>query len=232
MLASIANFIQKAGWISGLPWGVEVIIPDSFYFASLRDSFANWQAQGFHAASGKPLPEAGNATLFMPAGAKGRAWLITDNFRVIMRYNTSEAYALSVGILAQQIAGEDGIYALAEDFKLLPTTEIEAAQQALTKLGLYQGNVDGRIGPATRDAVHAYQIKGGPKARGQSPHAGFGAEAAEWGGALGARPRSGCAHLSAASASAGKKGFPVGPLRGRATMGTIWKSDISPIADC
>ena len=164
VLASIANFIQKAGWISGLPWGVEVIIPDSFDFASLRDSFANWQAQGFHAASGKPLPEAGNATLFMPAGAKGPAWLITDNFRVIMRYNTSEAYALSVGILAQQIAGEDGIRTpWPEDFKPLPTTEIEAAQQALTKLGLYQGNVDGRIGPATRDAVHAYQIKVGLK---------------------------------------------------------------------
>jgi lytic murein transglycosylase len=164
VLASIANFIQKAGWISGLPWGVEVIIPDSFDFASLRDSFANWQAQGFHAASGKPLPEAGNATLFMPAGAKGPAWLITDNFRVIMRYNTSEAYALSVGILAQQIAGEDGIRTpWPEDFKPLPTTEVEAAQQALTKLGLYQGNVDGRIGPATRDAVHAYQIKVGLK---------------------------------------------------------------------
>jgi len=164
VLASIANFIQKAGWISGLPWGVEVIIPDSFDFASLRDSFANWQAQGFHATSGKPLPEAGNATLFMPAGAKGPAWLITDNFRVIMRYNTSEAYALSVGILAQQIAGEDGIRTpWPEDFKPLPITEIEAAQQALTKLGLYQGNVDGRIGPATRDAVHAYQIKVGLK---------------------------------------------------------------------
>src|SRR6478609_11977020 len=69
--------------------------------------------------------------------------------------------------------------------------------------------------------------QGGPKARGQSPHAGFGAEAAEWGGALGARPRSGCAHLSAVFASAGKNHY-----GGRATTGTIWKSDISPIADC
>jgi lytic murein transglycosylase len=164
VLASIANFMQRSGWISNLPWGVEIIIPESFNFASLRNSFANWQTQGFHAASGKPLPNAGNATLFMPAGAKGPAWLITDNFRVIMRYNTSEAYALSVGVLAQQIAGESGIRTpWPEDFKPLPIPDIEAAQQALTNLGLYQGNVDGRIGPATRGAVHAYQIKVGIK---------------------------------------------------------------------
>ena len=64
----------------------------------------------------------------------------------------------------QQIAGESGIRTpWPEDFKPLPIPDIEAAQQALTNLGLYQGNVDGRIGPATRDAVHAYQIKVGIK---------------------------------------------------------------------
>jgi membrane-bound lytic murein transglycosylase B len=162
VIASIGNFMQKAGWLPGLPWGVEVIIPNSFDFASLRKPFGEWQAQGFRAASGKPLPDAGNATLYMPAGAKGPAWLITDNFFVIKQYNTSDAYALSVGLLAQQIAGEGGIRTpWPKDMKPLSVSDGKAAQQALTKLGLYRGNIDGKIGPAMRDAVHAYQIKAG-----------------------------------------------------------------------
>jgi membrane-bound lytic murein transglycosylase B len=161
-LASIANFLQKSGWVAGLPWGVEVIIPDSFNFASLRNSFADWRALGVRSASGKPLPNAGDALLFMPAGAKGPAWLITDNFFVIKQYNTSDAYATSVGLLAQQIAGEGGIRTpWPRDLKPLSIADGRTVQQALTKLGLYQGNADGKIGPATRDAVHAYQIKAG-----------------------------------------------------------------------
>jgi lytic murein transglycosylase len=161
-LASIANFLQKSGWVSGLPWGVEVVIPDSFDFASLRDSFANWQAQGFRTASGKPLPTSGNATLFMPAGAKGPAWLLTDNFAVIKQYNTSDAYAMAIGVLAQRIANEGDIRkSWPKNLKPLSLADGKAAQQALTKLGLYKGNADGRLGPATREAVHAYQIKAG-----------------------------------------------------------------------
>jgi membrane-bound lytic murein transglycosylase B len=162
VIASIGNFMQKAGWLSGLPWGIEVVIPNAFDYASLRKDFSEWQAQGFRAASGKPLPNAGNAALYMPAGAKGPAWLITDNFFVIKQYNTSDAYALSVGLLAQQIAGEGGIRTpWPKDFKALSVADGRAAQQALTKLGLYRGNIDGKIGPAMRDAVHAYQIKAG-----------------------------------------------------------------------
>ncbi|MBV9392851.1 MAG: lytic murein transglycosylase [Methylobacteriaceae bacterium] len=162
VLASIGNFMQKAGWRPGLPWGLEVTIPAAFDYVELRKSFGEWQAQGFRAASGKPLPDAGNAMLYMPAGAKGPAWLITDNFFVIKQYNTSDAYALSVGLLAQQIAGEGGIRtAWPKDLKPLSVNEGKAAQQALTKLGLYRGNIDGKIGPAMREAVHAYQIKAG-----------------------------------------------------------------------
>jgi membrane-bound lytic murein transglycosylase B len=162
VLASIGNFMQKAGWISGLPWGVEVVIPPAFDYASLMNSFSEWQSQGFRAASGKPMPNNGKASLYMPAGAKGPAWLITGNFFVIKQYNTSDAYALSVGLLAQQIAGEGGIRTpWPKDLKALSVSDGKAAQQALIKLGLYSGNIDGKIGPAMREAVHAYQIKAG-----------------------------------------------------------------------
>jgi lytic murein transglycosylase len=162
VLASIGNFMQKAGWLPGLPWGVEVVIPEAFDYVALRKPFSEWQAQGFRAPSGKPLPNTADATLYMPAGAKGPAWLITDNFFVIKQYNTSDAYALSVGLLAQQIGGEGGIRTpWPKDLKPLSVSDGKTAQQALTKLGLYRGNIDGKIGPAMRDAVHAYQIKAG-----------------------------------------------------------------------
>ena len=96
------------------------------------------------------------------ATMRGPAWLITDNFFVIKEYNTSDAYALSVGLLAQQIAGEGGIRTpWPKDLKALSVSDGKAAQQALIKLGLYRGNIDGKIGPAMRDAVNAYQIKAG-----------------------------------------------------------------------
>ena len=162
VLASIGNFLQKSGWISALPWGVEVSIPQTFDYVSLRKSFREWQEQGFRGVAGKPLPNAGDALLFMPAGAKGPAWLITDNFFVVKQYNTSDAYALSAGVLAQQIAGEGVIRApWPKDYKPLSVSDGKAAQQALTKLGLYSGNVDGKIGPAMHEAVHAYQMKAG-----------------------------------------------------------------------
>ncbi|GAC1335127.1 MAG: lytic murein transglycosylase [Beijerinckiaceae bacterium] len=161
-LASIGNFMQKSGWVAGLPACVEVVIPQAFDYASLSNSFAKWQALGFLAASGKPLPTSGNATLFLPAGAKGPAWLISDNFFVIKQYNTSDAYALSVALLGQRIAGESGIRTpWPKDFRALSIADGKIVQQALMKLGLYQGNTDGKLGPATREAVHAYQIKSG-----------------------------------------------------------------------
>jgi lytic murein transglycosylase len=163
-LASIANFLQKSGWVSGLPWAAEVSIPESFDFASLRNSFANWQAQGFRAASGKPLPTSGNATLFMPAGAKGPAWLLTDNFAVIKQYNTSDAYAMAIGVLSDRIANEGGVRTpWPKNLKALSLADGKIVQEALAKLGLYRGSADGRLGPATRDAVHAYQLKAGIK---------------------------------------------------------------------
>jgi peptidoglycan hydrolase-like protein with peptidoglycan-binding domain len=79
---------------------------------------------------------------------------------VIKQYNTSDAYAMAIGVLAQGIANEGGIrIPWPKDLKPLSIADGKAVQQALSKLGLYRGNTDGRLGPATREAVHAYQLK-------------------------------------------------------------------------
>ena len=95
VLGSIANYFRKNGWTPGLPWGFEVALPANFDFRKSRGSFAEWNALGFRrAADGGALPATGSAYLLFPSGARGPAFLVTDNFVAIKRYNISDAYAL------------------------------------------------------------------------------------------------------------------------------------------
>ena len=161
-LGSIANFMKQSGWQTGLPALVEVIVPAGFDWEPLDLDFPKWRALGFVAATGEALPASGNASLFLPQGAKGPAFLITDNFEVIRQYNTSDAYALSVALLAERIAGGAGLKARwPSDFVNLSLGQRTNLQRRLLEKGFYSGTVDGRIGRATRVAVHAFQIASG-----------------------------------------------------------------------
>ena len=109
-LASTANYLAKSGWITGLPWGFEVKLPQRFDYGwaapGRTRTLAEWLAAGV-----KPGPAVGAVTLgtelqlVMPVGAAGPTFLVTQNFKAILRYNLSVAYALSVGHLADRIAG-------------------------------------------------------------------------------------------------------------------------------
>ena len=106
-VASIANFLAKSGWVAGLPAVVEVRLPAGFDYATFDLDFARWRQLGVTRADGGALPGGGAASLYLPAGANGPAFLITDNFEVIRQYNTSDAYAMSVALLADRIAGRE-----------------------------------------------------------------------------------------------------------------------------
>jgi lytic murein transglycosylase len=160
-LASIASFLQKSGWNPALPWGVETRLPQNFDFAAFDMDFAQFRALGFTAANGEALPASGSASLYMPAGASGPAWLITDNFEVIRQYNTSDAYALAVAILADRIAGSSTPIAPWPKVTPLTTAQCKEMQQALTRLGFYHGAIDGKLGRVARNAVHAFQLSVG-----------------------------------------------------------------------
>jgi lytic murein transglycosylase len=160
-LASIASFLQKSGWSAALPWGVETRLPQGFDFAAFDMDFAQFRALGFTAASGEALPQSGPASLYMPAGASGPAFLITDNFEVIRQYNTSDAYALAVGILADRISGSSTPITPWPKVTPLTTTQCKELQQALTRLGFYRGVIDGKLGRVARNAVHAFQLSVG-----------------------------------------------------------------------
>ena len=160
-LASIANFLRQSSWQLGLPWGMEVILPEHFAFASLHQSFSAFATEGVKAAGGDAFPQ-GDATLFLPSGAAGPAFLLSANYWVLKAYNNSDSYALSLGLLADRIDGKPGLrghWPKGEVF--LSRTQKAEIQRLLEKLGLYQGQIDGRFGQASRDAIHDFQISAG-----------------------------------------------------------------------
>jgi membrane-bound lytic murein transglycosylase B len=167
-IASIGNFMKQSGWVAGLPWGVEVRIPQSYDYASYDLDFAQFRALGFERVDGEAMPGGGAASLYLPAGARGPAFLIGDNFEVIRQYNTSDAYALSVGLLADRIAGRNVPQTPWPHVAPLATAQVKEMQRLLTQKGFYKGAVDGKLGRVNRNAVHAWQI-----AEGVQPADGF-----------------------------------------------------------
>ncbi len=163
ILASVAHFLASSGWRADRPWSKEVVLPPSFDVPTLHADAAGWAAMGLRAASGS-LPVDGEAALFLPTGAAGPAFLLFENYWIIKQYNNSDSYALSLGTLAQRIAGAA---ALVTSWPK-PTVNLSRADKSLIQaklgaLGLYKGAADGKFGPGSRDAIHAYQKQAGVK---------------------------------------------------------------------
>ncbi|MBF7054019.1 lytic murein transglycosylase [Halomonas sp. KAO] len=162
VMASTANYLERAGWREGEPWGVEVILPEGFDYAQAepanRRSSAAWSAQGVRPVGGGALPAFEEAAVIVPAGARGPAFLVGPNFRVILRYNNATSYALAVGNLADEIAGRDGVIGgWPRDEQPLARAEIREMQEALNARGFAVGAPDGILGPNTRRGLREYQ---------------------------------------------------------------------------
>ncbi len=162
-LASAANFLQQLGWVSDLHWGQEVQLPLSFdYLLAGRNhslSLVDWARHGVVTASGSALPPLEHkAALLVPAGHHGPAFLVSENFDIIMRWNYSEFYALSVGHLADRIAGAPALHrSPPADSLKITQKQVHQLQLDLTTLGIDVGEVDGVFGPATRNALSHFQ---------------------------------------------------------------------------
>lgn len=165
LIASTANSLHKNGWAAGNSWGYEVVVPESFDFllAGKRHSksLAEWQRLGVIRPGHRPFPRPDDkAYLLVPAGVQGPGFLMLHNFKVIMRYNPAEAYALAIGHLADRLRGGGPF---AQDWpryeRMLSQDERLELQQLLAKQGYDVGEVDGRVGARTRKAIRYFQVR-------------------------------------------------------------------------
>lgn len=162
VLASTANFLARSGWQPGQPWGTEVRLPRGFDIVradpAVRQSSAQWAAEGVQTASGAPLPALSDAYLLLPAGARGPAFVVGPNFRTILRYNNATSYALAVSLLAQLLDNGPGVQAAwPRDLQMLTRSQLQTLQTALNARGFATGTPDGIMGPATREGIRRYQ---------------------------------------------------------------------------
>jgi len=164
-LASTAAYLKHFGWTYGQPWGIEVRLPTGFNYLlanrKTRKMPSEWRLLGVEGLSGA-VPDHGLASILLPAGSAGAAFMIFDNFSVIERYNTADVYVIGVGHLSDRIKGGSAIRAPwpRQDRALTYAERIEM-QKKLTAKGFDTQGVDGKIGPLTIAAVRAFQSSTG-----------------------------------------------------------------------
>ena len=161
-LASTAAYLKRFGWKRNQPWGIEVQIPANFNFdladPSNKRLPSHWAQFGVLGLNGLPVQDYGGASLLMPAGLKGAKFLIFDNFKVIKRYNPSNAYAIGVGHLSDRLKGRPSIQASwPRNDRPLISDERKELQSHLANKGFYSGDIDGKIGPVSIAAIRAFQ---------------------------------------------------------------------------
>ena len=172
LIASTANNLKKDGWQTGQSWGFEVVLPQGFNYM-LADrakamTIGQWQQLGLARAGGQPFPQpADKAYLLAPAGAEGPGFLMLQNFRVIMKYNPAEAYALAIGHFADRLrGGAPFVQPWPRQERVLSRAERLELQQLLAQRGFYRGTPDGQFGGETRQALRGFQASIGAPADG------------------------------------------------------------------
>ena len=164
---SAANFLSQSGWRGDERWGREVLLTEDFDFSlagtSTRKPLQEWRDLGVTQLNGAPITVAAGmeASVILPAGAQGPAFLGYANFRATMTYNPSTFYALTVGHLADRYAGSGPIQRMPENETAMSVADVRELQELLNRNGFDSGEPDGRVGRQTRAAIRAYQQSAG-----------------------------------------------------------------------
>jgi len=160
--ASAANFLNKLGWKKGEKWGREALIPKNFDYQLTgldnEKTVNEWAALGVRRGNNSNLPKSNfKASLIVPMGHRGPAFLVYRNFDTIMGWNRSILYALSVAYLSDRLNGNAKLSAKTIDEPLLSKEDIMQIQNTLNLLGYDTGTPDGMAGSKTRQATRKFQ---------------------------------------------------------------------------
>ena len=163
VFASTAGYLAAHGWRPGQPWGAEVRLPAKFNWElaemDVTKTVAEWRKLGIKSADGKALPKVDSpASIIAPAGHRGPAFIVFDNFRTFLDYNNSISYALAVAHLADLLVGKpDFVAQWPREEPPLSRADKQDLQGLLVERGYDPGDTDGVIGPKTRVAIRLFQ---------------------------------------------------------------------------
>lgn len=168
---STANFLARAGWITGAPWGYEVDIPPGYAGPSGRtrkEALSAWSARGVRRIDGAPLSGSGPAGLLLPAGPGGPAFLVFKNYDAVYSYNAADSYALAISLLSDRLRGAGEVRTpWPTDDPGLSRAERKEVQELLLRRGYDIGEADGAIGARTRQGIAEYQTRVGLSGNGR-----------------------------------------------------------------
>lgn len=170
-LHSTANFMDKAGWVTGATWGYEVRVPRSYSGATGRNPkrpVSHWAGQGIVKFDGSALNGTGNAGLLMPAGRNGPAFLVFKNYDAAFSYNGADSYALAISLLSDRLRGRPGVQGQwPTDDLPLSREQRRELQRLLIARGYNVGEPDGAVGSLTRAAIKDVEGKIGMEPTGR-----------------------------------------------------------------
>jgi len=165
-LASAAAYLSRSGWTRGQPWGVEVRLPAGFDTGltgrGTSRSASAWGSLGVTDMDGRPVADHGPASILIPAGPTGPAFMVFPNFGVILRYNNAINYGIGVGHLADRLRGGPPVRGtFPPDAQGLTLADRQELQRRLTAAGYDTQGADGVIGTNTQNAIRAYEAANG-----------------------------------------------------------------------
>ncbi|HLL26888.1 MAG TPA: lytic murein transglycosylase [Xanthobacteraceae bacterium] len=163
VIGSTANYLQNLGWQREQPWLTEVRVPATMPWdqadLTIQHPRSQWAAWGVTLPDGRPLSADGmRASLVLPMGRLGPAFLAYDNFQVYLKWNQSLVYSLTAAYYATRLAGAAPMHKGNGVPAALTFEQVKELQQLLKRYG-YTGDVDGKLGISTRTAVKAAQMR-------------------------------------------------------------------------
>ena len=165
-IASASNYLNSLGWKKDEPWGMEVLLPWDFDYNltgyKITKSVKDWVDLGLRTADDKEIEINRDlkASVIIPDGKKGKAYMVLSNFKRIMVWNRSENYALAVVKLADCAKSKDTCKPIATNNKYhLTKDDVKKVQRFANKILRTKLKVDGILGVKTKSAVKILQKK-------------------------------------------------------------------------